>query len=459
MIRRTFLKFGCAPVLLKAAQLPALPEAGRDQEARPVTTFYEPLLWPNTPPADTPFPKSDLLKGIRFTGRHKEYTHADTWYPTWAQDGDLYSPFQDGSVDKPEGGKVEVNGGHGRNATQGYAKIVGGDPLSLSIIPLGRHIASALPYGGRYSCGSLNYNGVWYYGTYCCDVWKRTVEGVFAAWASLEPFVGFMVSRDYGRTWEETPHTPWSPLFPEVGNHSVGLKAVAEQELAELPKDWETSDVRGIIHCLPQVKIGTPHFVDFGRNMEHSPDGKAYLLGHGTIEPDPKPRFANNSWIAGDQLFMVRVTPTPSSINDVTQYEFFAGLDAQGRPTWSSEYTKIQPLIDWNNHCGCVTVTFNSALRKYLMCVADAWPGTTDMNTYILESNVLSGPWKLVIYMAKFGQQGYFVNIPSKFISEDGRKGWLCYSANYTNDWLGTKYPINPPGGRYGMSLHEFELL
>ena len=437
-------------MLLKAAELPALPEARLDQDAKKVSNFYEPLLWPSTPPSDAPFPKSDLLKGIRFTGRHKEYTDADTWFPTWAQDGDLYSPFEDGSVDKPGGGKVEADGAQGKKATQGYAKIVGSDPLSLSIIPLGKHSASALPYGGRYACANLNYNGIWYYGTYCIDVSSRTVDGIFFSWASLEPFVGFKISRDYGRTWEETPHTPWSPLFPEVGDRSAALKALAEQD-----RDWRTSDVRSIIHGLPQVKIGTPHFVDFGRNMEHSPDGKAYLVGHGTVEPDPKPRFANNSWIAGDQLFMVRVTPTPSSINDATQYEFFAGLDPQGRPAWSPEFSKIQPLVDWNNHCGCVTITFNLPLRKYLMCVADPWPGTREMNTYILESSDICGPWKLVTYMTKFGEQGYFVNIPSKFISEDGRKCWLCYSANYTE----AKFKVNPPGGLYAMCLHEFELL
>ena len=28
-----------------------------------------------------------------------------------------------------------------------------------------------------------------------------------------------------------------------------------------------------------KVKLGAPHFVDFGRNSEHSPDGRAYLVG------------------------------------------------------------------------------------------------------------------------------------------------------------------------------------
>src|ERR1700683_294591 len=424
--RRTFLKLGIGSALFQAASRLGLTDL-QGQTPPDGSAFYTPFVWPNKPPDGMPFQQSDVCKGIRFTGRHREYTHADTWFPTWAQDGNLYSPFQDGGVQRADGKNVSVNGGFGKHASSGYAQIIGTDPLNLTINPLGTHTASALPYGGRYASASLIYNGTWYMGTYCCDVLKRTVDGVFASWASLEPFVGFMVSRNYGQTWEETPHTPWSPLFPEVGDRSDALRQYAEQKLTEPDKNWQTSDVRSVIHDLPQIKIGTPHFADFGLNMEHSPDGKAYLVGHGTIEPDPMPRFANNSWVAGDQIFMVRVKPSPETINDPKAYEFFGGYDEKKVRVWTDDFAKIKPLIDWNNHCGCVTVTYNAVLKRYLMCVADAWPGDTDMNSYILESTSIEGPWKLVTYMEKFGQQGYFLN---KFISPDGRKGWLCYSGN-----------------------------
>jgi len=46
------------------------------------------------------------------------------------------------------------------------------------------------------------------------------------------------------------------------------------------------------------VKIGASHFVDFGKNMEHSPDVYAYLVGHGAEYPDKEYRFANLSWIS-----------------------------------------------------------------------------------------------------------------------------------------------------------------
>ena len=121
---------------------------------------------------------------------------------------------------------------------------------------------------------------------------------------------GFQISRDFGKTWEPSPHTPEKPLFPEPAKF------------------------------LGPVKMGAPHFVDFGKNMEHSPDGKAYLVGMGAEENDPKPRpasspasrvkpikwstgctsdfaHANLSWITADQAYLARVTPSPETINDL----------------------------------------------------------------------------------------------------------------------------------------------
>ena len=65
----------------------------------------------------------------------------------------------------------------------------------------------------------------------------------------------------------------------------------------------------------------------------------------------------------------------------------------------------------------------------------------------------------MVSYMRDFGEQGYFLNFPSKFISPDGRTLWLCYSANFNPVCNGVKLEINPPGGRYGLCLHEVRLL
>jgi hypothetical protein len=162
----------------------------------------------------------------------------------------------------------------------------------------------------------------------------------------------------------------------------------------------------------------------------------------------------------GDQVLMARVKPSIANINDRSKYEFFAGQDESGKPVWTDEFTKIKPLVDWNNNTGCVTMTYDAPLRKYLLVITDGGTTGSRYNTYILESDQLTGPWKLVVYMHHFGEQSYFVNIPTKFISADGRTAWLCFAANLTNyEAEPTHYRDNPPGSGYGMNLHEIKFL
>lgn len=388
------------------------------------------IRWPGGPPPGCPLEASKRFSGVVFTGRHSDYQLADTWYPSWAADGNLYSPWTDGTCPRLDGSRERADSARGQYAVTGQAVLEGEDPLRLKIYSLGLTEASALPYQGRYPCGSLVHNGVWYYGTYTLGPLAKTRFGdMDYNWPWLGPLVGFRTSTDYGRTWKETPHTPECPLFGETGM-------------------WGHP-----------VKIGSPHFVDFGRNMEHSPDGKAYLLGHGARINDPKPRFANLSWITGDEIYLARVTPKEENINDPAAYEFFAGRDDRGRPRWSRDLTRIEPVVDWNNNCGCVTATYIPALKKYLMCVTDGWPTVARMNSFILEADDLTGPWRMVQYLKDFGEQAYFLNIPSKFVSADGRTMWLCYSANFARDWNNMKIESNPPGSRYGLVLQEMKLL
>jgi hypothetical protein len=442
--------------------------------------------WKSEVPDGCPFELSRTLTGIYFTGRHSDYRCGDTFYPSWASDGNLYSPWTDGVTD---GVRCSSGGGLETGFRTGHAVMIGDDPLKLVIKNTSPpKKALAVPYRGRYPCGSLVHNGIWYYGTYCLGP-SATVfhRGFKWGFPNLGPMPGFHISRDLGKTWEAPPTSPSQPLFPE-------------------PSEY-----------LGPVKMGAPHFVDFGKNMEHSPDGKAYLLAMGAEINDPNPRpclqlgpngtllkiaaqcddpmhmglrpaeaaskewrplferafqqanrssfaHANLSWISADQIYLARVTPSPETINDIKAYEFFAGHDSEGEPRWTSDFAKINPLIEWNNHMGCVTATWVPALKKYLMCITDGWPTVAKMDSYILEADTITGPWRMVTYMKDFGEQAYFLNFPSKFIREDGRTLWLCYSANYTTNnrtggWNGVDLKINPPGGRYGLSLHELRLL
>lgn len=393
---------------------------------------YKPFVWPSEVPEDCPLEQSGEFKGIKFLGIKSGFHYGDTWYPTWAANDTLYSPWTDGKTKRLDGytdwSQSWVDQVH---ITTGQGVIIGDDPLTLQAYSIGLYKkAPAFPYHGRYPCGSLIYNGVWYYGTYCLDPSGFTKFGdKIINWPWMGPFVGFRTSKDYGHRWEECPHTPEKPIFGETG-----------------------------IYGYP-VKIGAPHFVDFGKNMQYSPDGKAYLVAHGADTTDTQWRFWNDSWITGDQVYLLRVTPSVENINDASKYEFYGGKDANGDPVWTHDFEKIKPLLEWNNNMGCVTIIYNAPLKKYIMCVTDGGNTYSRMNTYLLESDHITGTWRMITYMKSFGEQAYFVNIPSKFISKDGKTAWLLYSGNFWSEMNGEKIAVNPPGSHYGMVFQKIQLL
>lgn len=383
------------------------------------------------PPASMPFGRSRSFAGLAMTGKTASYHFADTWYPSWGADDALYSPWQDGTLlsDPYNGLSAEA---WDQPAETGWARITGATPEALTFTNAGVIRAPRDPYGGRYPAGSLHHDGVWYYGSYLTTneggstaPTVTTPDGEFN-WGVLGPFMGFHISTDNGQTWTPTPWTPTNPMFGEPT--SFGGK----------------------------VKIGIPHFVDFGRNMEHSPDGRAYMVAHGAVDPDPNPRPANLSWINGDQIYLLRVTPSVATINDPGAWEFFAGHDVEGKATWTSSLDLARPILDWNNRCGNVSMTWNPALGRYFMFVTDGWPTTDTMDTYLLESTSLTGPWSLVQWWEDFGPQAYFFNIPSKFISADGLRFWTLYSANFT--WASDHWIGDPPISGYHACFLEVAL-
>ena len=193
--------------------------------------------------------------------------------------------------------------------------------------------------------------------------------------------------------------------------------------------------------------------MDFGKNMQHSPDGKAYLVAQGDTRP-----IVQTAYAASDQAFLVRVKPSPGTMNDPQAYEYFGGHDKVGKPLWTSDFAKIKPLFEWNDHMGCVTMTYNSPLKKYLVWVTDTRGPNNDcagaFNSYLLESSEITGPWKMVVYLKHFGDQAYFVNFPSRFISDDGRTVWMCFSAQWE-----PKAKQNLAGSSYALCLREIRLV
>ena len=267
-------------------------------------------------------------------------------------------------------------------------------------------------------------------GTYA--LWPRAAGGL-----RLGPFVGFRVSTDGGLTWR----------------HNDTRTAAGRANLFGEPGCENTT------YCPnAPIRFGAPHFVDFGQNMAASPDGRAYLIGHGCLNVST----SRCDWQQGDSVFLARTRgpPAPATINMRESWEFFAGGDA-----WTSDLLQAQPLFQWavpdGGHTGIVTMTYDAALGRFLTAVSTG--SLTDhkngsaFDSYVLESPSVTGPFAMAAYLQRFGAQAYFLNFVSKFsqvTALDGHTAMLAYSADYT---FGPARPV-PSAGRYGLVLQEVSL-
>jgi len=419
--------------------------------------LFPPFLWNSTVPTtrgeQCPFPPSSAFSSVQFTGFYANYGGADTWYPSWAADGNLYTPWTDGNVNGVGAGSGCAT--DGCMSTTGFATVIGDDPLSLNVTAAGTFSSSPSPYHGRYPCGSLYYKGIWFYGTYTLDnenhqpgtpLGRQPLErgadtlkepsygraGYCENWCIQGPFVGFRTSLDQGNTWNEP---------------RVHMANASDNLFGESAPDNHTS----------KVKFGAPHVVDFGRELEHSPDGKMYIVGHGASEP-----YSPTSWMQASEVYMARVSPTVAAVEDRSQWQFFAGQNSDGTDKWASgDVSQAKPILTWANTTGVTTMTYLPAVKKYILCISTPTfsPFTErQFDTYLLESSSLTGPFSMVTYMREFGPESYFVNIPSKFVaSEVDADGsltmYLSYSANFA-----FRSQANPPGSGYHWTLQQIKL-
>ncbi len=463
MNRRNFLASLPAAAALGATDLPAQVSAANGP-ASPLIyvapgSVSGPLAAALAPPAGPPpLPQSPDFAGLRFTGRQRHYLPgiaADTWYPSWAADDRLYTTYADGSVTGVNGSPVTVNCQwafsddkqerwfrdlglsvvHGRvvaerdkSTTTGNAILTGNDPFALTVEPLPPFTRITARYEGFYPCANLFYKGTWYYGGYFCHRWLNA-HSVPVTY-ELGGFGGFRLSHDRGATWTDTPFDDRRPLFSETGRCSGGAP----------------------------IRMGTPHFVDLGRELEHSPDGYAYLAGHGTYDQD-----GIVNWSSGDAVSLARVRPSPETINDPKAWEFFAGHDGAGKPLWSHDFARIAPIFSWPGGAGCVNITYHPHLKRFFgfLCVGWADGDSGPYDTWVVESTSLTGPWHTVTRLTGMGGQPYFVCMPSKFLYAGSRKLTLFYSANWRPKRPGVPAPAQPPdgpGGLYSLCVAEFEL-
>jgi hypothetical protein len=101
----------------------------------------------------------------------------------------------------------------------------------------------------------------------------------------------------------------------------------------------------------------TPTFLQFGKDYDGARDGYVY-----TYAPEIKD---TGSWEVQYPGEITLLRAPIASITDLTAYEYFAGLDLGGQPTWTSDITQRQPVFeDTANGVMRVSVSYNKGLRR-----------------------------------------------------------------------------------------------
>ena len=174
--------------------------------------------------------------------------------------------------------------------------------------------------------------------------------------------------------------------------------------------DWHFSDT-----------FGCPEFVQFGKNYQNARDNYVYVVSQ-----------ANDSaYDYSPDIVMFRVPK--GKVSDRNCYEFFAGMDVSGDPIWSSDIGEREPIFTDPNGTQRIAMTYNAALRRYILTTSHRPPGSSATHTGALgvfDAPEPWGPWTTVYYDDNWSEnyRTYHHKFPTKWMSSDGRTMWLLFS-------------------------------
>jgi hypothetical protein len=112
-----------------------------------------------------------------------------------------------------------------------------------------------------------------------------------------------------------------------------------------------------------------------------------------------------------------------------TAYEFFRGLDAEGKPTWTAKFALGQPVFTDTHGVTASGMVYNPGLKRFLMTNYHAGPGQLG----VFDAPAPWGPWTTVEYYENWGEmgdagEGLTCEFPQKWMSADGLTLWSVFS-------------------------------
>jgi len=243
----------------------------------------------------------------------------------------------------------------------------------------------------------------------------------------FEPFVESKLSLGLARIQGSPPNIEGvnlrSSSIESTGDGNKGLKAsgilmvkgtlylcirnVKNSQLA-----W--SDNHGLTWTKADWKFeesfGCPTFLNFGRNYAGARDSFAYLYSHDS----------DSAYTPADRMILARTPIT--QIRERSAYQFFAGLDDRGQPTWTSDIQRRAAVFSHRQNCYRSGITFHPALKRYLWC--QILPGNDPRfkgGLAIYDAPEPWGPWTTAYFNTDWDVgPGETASIPTKWLGDEG---------------------------------------
>ena len=187
--------------------------------------------------------------------------------------------------------------------------------------------------------------------------------------------------------------------------------------------DWTWADWRFT------NSFGCPTFLDFGKNYANARDGYVYIYS-----PE-----SNSAYETATQLVLARAPK--ARLRDRDSYEFFSGLDGANTPRWTRDLAERGALPGAGARFYRSRITYNAALRRYLLVQPVPGPGSRDRRGQIdtrsrgglaiYDAPEPWGPWTTAYFADHWDVgPGDSASFPSKWISVDGTTLHLVFSGD-----------------------------
>ena len=339
------------------------------------------------------YPKSTYITSVIFDKFRCHRGDGDMWPITWAEDGNLYGAAGDNSGSPMNFWRIH-NGPQDWCAGTGWA-------VSVELVhpmPVDPRIYCQRPdldsKAGVKPAGLLSLQGILYLAV---ELHNYGDNPTFNRQHNIQAWI--ITSTDYGKTWD--------------------LSATAT--------DFFTG------------RLASPHFIQFGQDYAGARDEYIYASF-------PAADDGNSYWENGDTLLLGRVPKL--ELLQRSAWQFFTGLDSDGRPLWSNDEKQAEPIFRYPLMTGENHISYNPGIKRYLIGnygfldlegkprpyhTKEAWPESCLRSQLTLfESSEPWGPWSLFHQDDNWGTYGdYQPNFPTKWMSEDGHQLLMVSSGSF----------------------------